>query len=41
VPGHYVLSVQNWLATEGWTGTLEVFGSVTRRRGGAVWLLLI
>jgi hypothetical protein len=27
-PGHYVLSVQNWLATSGWTGTLEVFGSV-------------
>ncbi len=27
-PGHYVLSVQNWLATGGWTGTLEVYGSV-------------
>jgi hypothetical protein len=27
-PGHYVLSVQNWLASSGWTGTLEVFGSV-------------
>ncbi len=27
-PGHYVLSVQNWLATSGWTGTLEVFGAV-------------
>jgi hypothetical protein len=27
-PGHYVLSVQNWLASGGWTGTLEVFGSV-------------
>jgi hypothetical protein len=27
-PGHYVLSVQNWLASGGWTGKLEVFGSV-------------
>ena len=27
-PGHYVLSVQNWLATGARTGTLEVFGSV-------------
>jgi hypothetical protein len=27
-PGTYVLSVQNWLASEGWTGTLEVFGEV-------------
>ena len=27
-PGRYVLSVQNYLATEGWTGTLELFGSV-------------
>ena len=27
-PGHYILSVQNWLATGGWTGTLKVFGSV-------------
>jgi hypothetical protein len=27
-PGRYILSVQNWLATGGWTGTLEVFGSV-------------
>jgi hypothetical protein len=27
-PGRYVLSVQNWAATQGWTGTLEVFGSV-------------
>jgi hypothetical protein len=27
-PGHYVLSVQNWLASSGWTGKLEVYGSV-------------
>jgi hypothetical protein len=27
-PGRYVLSVQNWLAKGGWTGKLEVFGSV-------------
>jgi hypothetical protein len=27
-PGHYVLSVQNWLASGTWTGKLEVFGSV-------------
>ncbi len=27
-PGRYVLSVQNWLASSGWTGTLELFGSV-------------
>ncbi len=27
-PGRYILSVQNWLATGGWTGKLEVFGSV-------------
>ncbi len=27
-PGHYILSVQNWAATQGWTGKLEVFGSV-------------
>ena len=27
-PGDYILSVQNWLASGGWTGKLEVFGSV-------------
>lgn len=27
-PGPYILSVQNWLASSGWTGKLEVFGSV-------------
>jgi hypothetical protein len=29
-PGHYVLSIQNWLATsgQGWTGALDVFGEV-------------
>ena len=27
-PGHYILSVQNYLATGGWTGKLEVFGPV-------------
>ena len=27
-PGHYILSVQNWLATGGWTGKLEVFGAM-------------
>jgi hypothetical protein len=29
-PGHYVLSIQNWLATsgQGWTGALDVFGVV-------------
>ena len=27
-PGRYILSVQNWLASGGWTGKLEVFGSV-------------
>ena len=27
-PGQYILSVQNWLASSGWTGKLEVFGSV-------------
>jgi hypothetical protein len=29
-PGHYVLSIQNWLATSGagWTGALDVFGEV-------------
>jgi Zinc carboxypeptidase len=27
-PGTYVLSVQNWAATQGWTGTLKVFGDV-------------
>ena len=32
-PGHYILSVQNWLATGGWTGTLKVFGSVPGLRG--------
>jgi len=26
--GDYILSVQNWLASSGWTGKLEVFGSV-------------
>jgi hypothetical protein len=27
-PGRYVVSVQNWLATDGWTGSAEVFGEV-------------
>jgi hypothetical protein len=27
-PGHYVLSVQNWLASGGWTGKLDVFAPV-------------
>lgn len=27
-PGTYIISVQNWLAAEGWTGKLETFGSV-------------
>jgi hypothetical protein len=27
-PGRYVLSIQNWAATGGWTGTLELFAAV-------------
>ena len=27
-PGHYILSVQNYLATGGFSGTLQVFGPV-------------
>jgi hypothetical protein len=28
-PGTYVLSVQNWAATGGWTGEAKVFGAVS------------